>query len=177
MCCRHWGQPGWPCGTSIPTAPTSKTSSWPSPVANCATEQPHPLNAFIALLRKHLVLHLSNRRAILMNLVAPILIAAFFGSLFGGGDKGPAQIPVVLTDLDQSELSARIVANLRGDLALRLSEASAADAQARCVPASSVRPCCCLPASARRRPRPYSAVPPSPRWWCSMVPLRRWCCR
>ena len=28
-------------------------------------------------------------------------LAAFFGSLFGAGDKGPAQIPVVLTDLDQ----------------------------------------------------------------------------
>jgi ABC-2 type transport system permease protein len=89
------------------------------------------MNAFIALLRKDLVLHFSNRRAVLMSLVAPILIAAFFGSLFGGGDKGPAQIPVVLTDLDQSELSARIVANLRGDPALRLSEASAAEAQAQ----------------------------------------------
>jgi ABC-2 type transport system permease protein len=88
------------------------------------------MNAFIALLRKDLELHFSNRRAVLMSLVAPILIAAFFGSLFGGSDKGPAQIPVVLTDLDQSELSARIVANLRDDPALRLSEASAAEARA-----------------------------------------------
>ena len=37
------------------------------------------MNAFIALLRKDLVLHFSNRRAVLMSLVAPILIAAFFG--------------------------------------------------------------------------------------------------
>lgn len=89
------------------------------------------MNAFIALLRKDLVLHFSNRRAMLMSLVAPILIAAFFGTLFGGSDKGPAQVPVVLTDLDRSEISARIVANLRGDPALRLSEASAAEAQAQ----------------------------------------------
>jgi ABC-2 type transport system permease protein len=89
--------------------------------------------AFIALLRKDLVLHFSNRRAVLMSLVAPILIAAFFGSLFGGSDNGPAQIPVVVTDLDHSALSARIVANLRSDPALRLSEAGvdAARAQVR----------------------------------------------
>ena len=103
------------------------------------------MNAFIALLRKDLVLHFSNRRAVLMSVVAPILIAAFFGSLFGGSDKGPAQIPVVMTDLDQSELSARIVANLRGDPALRLSEAPAAEAQAQ-VRAGKQRAAVLLPA-------------------------------
>jgi ABC-2 type transport system permease protein len=103
------------------------------------------MNALIALLRKDLVLHFSNRRAVLMSVVAPILIAAFFGSLFGASDKGPAQIPVVLTDLDQSELSARIVANLRGDPALRLSEASAAEAQAQ-VRAGQQRAAVLLPA-------------------------------
>lgn len=103
------------------------------------------MNAFIALARKDLVLHFSNRRAVLMSVVAPILIAAFFGSLFGASDKGPAQIPVVLTDLDQSELSARIVANLRGDPALRLSEAPAAEAQAQ-VRAGKQRAALLLPA-------------------------------
>ena len=103
------------------------------------------MNAFIALLRKDLVLHFSNRRAVLMSLVAPILIAAFFGSLFGGSDSGPAQVPVVLTDLDRSELSARIVASLRGDPALRLSEASAAEAQAQ-VRAGKQRAAVLLPA-------------------------------
>jgi ABC-2 type transport system permease protein len=103
------------------------------------------MNAFIALLRKDLVLHFSNRRAVLMSLVAPILIAAFFGSLFGSGNKGPAQIPVVVTDLDQSELSARIVANLRSDPALRLSEASVAAAQAQ-VRAGKQRAAVLLPA-------------------------------
>ena len=103
------------------------------------------MNAFMALLRKDLVLHFSNRRAVLMSLVAPILIAAFFGSLFGGSDKGPAQVPVVLTDLDQSEISARIVANLRGDPALRLSEASPGEAQAQ-VRAGKQRAAVLLPA-------------------------------
>ena len=103
------------------------------------------MNAFIALVRKDLVLHFSNRRAVLMSVVAPILIAAFFGSLFGASDKGPAQMPVVLTDLDQSELSARIVANLRRDPALRLSEAPAAEAQAQ-VRAGKQRAAVLLPA-------------------------------
>ena len=103
------------------------------------------MNAFIALVRKDLVLHFSNRRAVLMSVVAPILIAAFFGSLFGPSDKGPAQIPVVLTDLDQSELSARIVANLRNDPSLRLSEAPAAAAQAQ-VRAGKQRAAVLLPA-------------------------------
>ncbi len=43
------------------------------------------MNALIALVRKDLVLHFSNRRAVIMSVAAPILIAAFFGSLFGGG--------------------------------------------------------------------------------------------
>ena len=103
------------------------------------------MNAFIALVRKDLTLHFSNRRAVLMSVVAPILIAAFFGSLFGGSDKGPAQIPVVLTDLDQSGLSARVVANLHGDPALRLSEAPAAEARAQ-VRAGKQRAAVLLPA-------------------------------
>ncbi len=103
------------------------------------------MNAFIALVRKDLVLHFSNRRAVLMSLVAPILIAAFFGSLFGGSGQGPAQIPVVLTDLDQSELSARIVANLRSDAALRVSLASADEARAQ-VRAGQQRAAVLLPA-------------------------------
>ena len=88
------------------------------------------MNAFIALLRKDLVLHFSNRRAVILSVVAPILIAAFFGSLFGDHDNGPAQIPVVLTDLDHSDLSARIVANLSADPALLLTEAPEAEARA-----------------------------------------------
>jgi ABC-2 type transport system permease protein len=71
------------------------------------------MNAFIALVRKDLVLHFSNRRAVLMSVVAPILIAAFFGSLFGASDQGPAQIPVVLTDLDRRASSPTFAATRR----------------------------------------------------------------
>ena len=48
------------------------------------------MTAFIALVRKDLILYLSDRRALLMHLVLPIVIAAFFGSVFGGGSAGSA---------------------------------------------------------------------------------------
>ena len=103
------------------------------------------MNAFTALLRKDLVLYFSNRRSVIMSIAAPILIAAFFGSLFGGSDNKPANIPVAITDLDHSELSAKIVAAMRADSALNVSEASEADALAQ-VKAGTLRASVTLPA-------------------------------
>jgi len=103
------------------------------------------MNAFIALVRKDLVLYFSNRRAVVMSIAAPILIAAFFGSLFGNRDSKPANIPVAITDLDHSELSARVVAAMRADSALTVSDASPADALAQ-VKAGTLRASILLPA-------------------------------
>jgi ABC-2 type transport system permease protein len=102
------------------------------------------MNAFIALVRKDLVLYFSNRRSVVMSIAAPILIAAFFGSLFGGSDTKPANVPVAITDLDRSELSAKIVAAMRADSALTISEASEADAVAQ-VKAGKLRAAVTLP--------------------------------
>ena len=103
------------------------------------------MNAFIALLRKDLVLYFSNRRSVIMSIAAPILIAAFFGSLFGGSDSKPANIPVAITDLDRSELSIKIVAAMRADSALTVSDAGEAEALAR-VKAGTLRAALTLPA-------------------------------
>lgn len=90
------------------------------------------MTAFLALLRTDLVLYFSNRRAVIMSIVAPIVIAAFFGSLFGGsGNSKPANITVAVADLDHSELSGRVVAALRADEALTLSELPPEQAQAQ----------------------------------------------
>jgi len=89
------------------------------------------MNAFIALVRKDLVLYFSNRRALLMSIAAPILIAAFFGSLFGNSDSKPAHINVAVTDLDRSELSGRVVAALRGEATFDVTEVGEADALAQ----------------------------------------------
>ncbi|ALT78678.1 ABC transporter permease [Paucibacter sp. KCTC 42545] len=103
------------------------------------------MHAFLALLRKDLILHFSNRRAVLMSIAAPILIAAFFGSLFGGSGNKPAHVPVAITDLDRSALSQKLVAALRADPSLALSELPADEAQAQ-VRAGKLRAAIELPA-------------------------------
>ena len=73
------------------------------------------LIALRALVRKDLVLYFSNRRSLVMSIVAPIVIAAFFGSVFGSGNDKPAKIPVAVTDLDASAVSQAIVTALQAD--------------------------------------------------------------
>ena len=81
------------------------------------------MNAFIALVRKDLKLYFSNKRALVITLAAPIAIAAFFGSLFGGGgDKKPSRVPIAVVDLDHSAISKRVVANLAQDTSLDVQE-------------------------------------------------------
>src|SRR5262245_43856573 len=101
--------------------------------------------AIAALIRKDLVLYFSNRRAVLMSLVAPILIAAFFGYLFGSGPRTAAQVGIAVVDLDRSALSASVLAALRGDAALDVHEL-AADAAAAQVAAGKLTAAITLPA-------------------------------
>ncbi len=77
--------------------------------------------AFLALMRKDLVLYLANRRALVMGLLAPVVIAAFFGYLFDNRRSQPSRIPVVVTDLDGSALSKQLVAALAADSSIVLS--------------------------------------------------------
>lgn len=76
------------------------------------------MQAVLALVRAELQLHFSNRRALVMSIVAPILIAAFFGSLFGGSSK-MSGIAVGVVDRDHSELSGQVVAALQAEPSLR----------------------------------------------------------
>lgn len=103
------------------------------------------ITAFFALVRKDLVLYFSNRRALVMSIAAPIVIAAFFGSLFGPSSDKPSKIAVALTDLDHSALSQRVATSMAADGALEmkpLDEAAAAAA----VRAGKVRAAIVLPA-------------------------------
>jgi len=88
------------------------------------------MNAFLSLVRKDLVLYFSNKRALLVTLAAPILIAAFFGAVMGGPPKKPSRVPVAVVDLDASEVSKAIVAAMRTDTTFDLRETNEADAQA-----------------------------------------------
>jgi linearmycin/streptolysin S transport system permease protein len=73
------------------------------------------LAAFRALVRKDLVLYFSNRRALVMSILAPIVIAAFFGSIFGGGNDKPSKIPIAFVDRDGSALSRAIGTSIASD--------------------------------------------------------------
>jgi ABC-2 type transport system permease protein len=76
---------------------------------------PYTVTALVALVRKDIKLYFSNRRALVMSIAAPIVIAAFFGSLFGSNNSKPSRIAVALTDLDGSALSKKIGADLVAD--------------------------------------------------------------
>ena len=80
------------------------------------------MDALVALIRKDLFLYFSNKRALMITLAAPILIAAFFGSVLGGAPKKPARVPVAVVDLDRSDVSKSIVAAMRADSAFELRE-------------------------------------------------------
>lgn len=87
----------------------------------------------IAMIRKDLLLYLTDRRAVILTLVAPILIASFFGFIFAGGsaDKEPAKIAVAIADEDGSAVSRAIVAGAQTDRNLRVIVQSAADASSQ----------------------------------------------
>jgi ABC-2 type transport system permease protein len=89
------------------------------------------MTAFLALVRKDLILYLSDRRALLMHLALPIVIAAFFGSVFGGGGGGKASgIDVAVVQQDTGTVGARIVAGLTADPNLHVTPMDLAQAEA-----------------------------------------------
>jgi ABC-2 type transport system permease protein len=86
------------------------------------------LTPLIALVRKDLILFLSDRRALAISLALPIVIAAFFGSLFGGS-AGTSAIEVALVQQDGSEIGNKIAAGLKADPNLHITPLSMADAE------------------------------------------------
>lgn len=88
------------------------------------------MTAFLALVRKDLILFLSNRRALLINLVLPILMATFFGYLFGGsGASKGGTIKVALVQQDAGDVGAKIAAALKADSTLQVTAMDAAQAR------------------------------------------------
>lgn len=90
------------------------------------------MTAFFALVRKDLILYLGDKRALLINLMLPIVLAAFFGSLFGGsGDSKTGKIDVGLVLQDSSPVGVKIADGLKADATLRIIELPLDEAQAR----------------------------------------------
>src|SRR5271166_2080618 len=72
---------------------------------------------FLALVRKDLKLFFNDRRAVVVGLVAPIVLASFFGYLFGGqgGDAETSKVPVLVIDQDGSNISRGLITQLGSD--------------------------------------------------------------
>ena len=82
---------------------------------------------FMALVRKDLRLFFSDRRAVLMSVVAPIAIASFFGYIFGGGagnGDNNSPIAVLVSDQDGSAFSREIVNRLKTESSLDIKPAA-----------------------------------------------------
>ena len=74
------------------------------------------MNIITTLVRKDILLYLQNRKAIAITLIAPIIMAAFFGYVFNSdNNKKPAKTPIALVDLDASNVSTAIVAKFSKD--------------------------------------------------------------
>lgn len=88
------------------------------------------LTALKALIRKDLILFLSDRRSLLLTLVMPILLGGFFGYLFGGsGVAQNAKIEVGLVAVDDSDIGRNIAAGLKADKSISILELTLAEAQ------------------------------------------------
>ena len=88
------------------------------------------MTALLALVRKDLILFLGDRRALLMNLLMPIVLGAFFGYLFGGSGTSPnAKIDIAVVAQDNGGITRKIVAGLQTDTTLTVHEMPLAEAQ------------------------------------------------
>jgi ABC-2 type transport system permease protein len=72
---------------------------------------------FLALVRKDLKLFFNDRKAVVVGLVAPIVLASFFGYLFGGqgGNAETSKVPVLVIDQDGSDISRGLITQLGSD--------------------------------------------------------------
>lgn len=81
--------------------------------------------AFRALVRKDIAIFLRDRRALVVSVLTPIVVAAFFGFLFGGTGSGGnpvSRMKVGITDLDHSALTKTVLESLNQDASLEIQE-------------------------------------------------------
>jgi ABC-2 type transport system permease protein len=72
---------------------------------------------FLALVRKDLKLFFNDRKAVVVGLLVPIVLASFFGYMFGGqsGKAETSKVPVLVVDQDGSDISRGLITQLGSD--------------------------------------------------------------
>ncbi|MFC0350692.1 ABC transporter permease [Undibacterium danionis] len=84
----------------------------------------------LALIRKDLILFVNDKRALLLTLLMPIVLAAFFGYIFGGsGKQEAAKIELGIVQQDEHLITKNIVAGLQKEAALNVKLMPLAQAQ------------------------------------------------
>ena len=92
------------------------------------------LTAFLAMVRKDLLLFFSDRRSVIVAFAVPIFIGSFIGSITGGNggnSGGRPRVSLSIADEDGSAISKAIVANAFADPNLRVTSVSPDEAKSR----------------------------------------------
>jgi ABC-2 type transport system permease protein len=86
--------------------------------------------AVIALVRNDLRLYLTDRRAVIVGMLIPICIAAFFGYVFDArtGSRDAGKVNIAVVDEDKSAVSTAIAKDLAGDAMLAVTTPARAEA-------------------------------------------------
>lgn len=89
------------------------------------------ITAIKALVRNDLRLYRADRRALIVGILMPILIAAFFGYLFRqtGSDQDAGKVPIAVVDEDASAVTGAIIRELSGDALLQVTPLARAAAE------------------------------------------------
>jgi len=87
--------------------------------------------AFLAMVRKDLLLFFSDRRAVIVAFAVPIFIGSFIGSITGGsgGNNEPLKVSLALADEDGSAISKAIVSGAQADKNLKVTVTTASEAK------------------------------------------------
>jgi ABC-2 type transport system permease protein len=87
--------------------------------------------SFWALVRKDLQLFFSDRRAVVVGLLVPIICGSFFGYLFGGhgGKSETTRMPLLFIDQDGSVISRELLARLNDDKNLNVKQSTLDEAR------------------------------------------------
>ena len=102
--------------------------------------------AMISLIRNDIRLYLTDRRAVIVGILVPILIAAFFGYVFGGNGSSTdaGKIAIAIVDEDHSAVSGAIAADLAKETLISVQSLDHATAAAQ-VRAGKVEVAAILP--------------------------------
>jgi ABC-2 type transport system permease protein len=78
--------------------------------------------AILALVRNDIRLYMTDRRAVIVGVLIPICIAAFFGYVFGGAGRNQeaGKLPIAVVDEDQSVVTKAIIQDLTTDKLLQV---------------------------------------------------------